>query len=91
VIYQYECSCGNTKDEIRRVAERNDPVVCSCGKNMERVIGGHYVTPDMAPYYDDNLETYVTSRQHRKEVMRERGVSEIYGKHWYTGRSAKGR
>lgn len=91
MIYEYSCECGNKKDEFRSVADRNEPVECSCGKLMTRVIGGHYVTPDMAPYYDDNLEAYVKSRQHRKELMRQKGVSESFGKHWHTGRSAKGR
>jgi hypothetical protein len=28
-------------------------------------------------YYDDTLETYVHSNRHRKEVMRQRGVTEL--------------
>lgn len=91
MIYQWECDCGKTKEEFRRMAQRNDKTICECGQTMQRVIGGHYVTPDMAPYYDDNLETYVKSRQHRKDLMRQKGVSEIYGKNWHTGASAKRR
>jgi hypothetical protein len=41
----------------------------------------------MEPYYDDNLETHIRSRQHREQVMKERGVVEGYGKGWHTQRS----
>ena len=90
-LYSYECQCGGTKDEFRRLSERNVLPTCECGKTMQRVIGGYSVIPDMAPYYDDNLETYVKSRQHRKQVMREKGVYESFGKNWHTGASAKRR
>lgn len=91
MIYVYECACGKTKEEFRKVDDRNDPVACDCGKPMERVIGGHSVIPDMAPYYDDNLQTYIRSRQHRKDVMRQQGVYESYGKNWHTAASTKRR
>lgn len=92
-LYSYECAdCGGAKDELRKLPERNNLPDCDlCKKPMQRVIGGHSVIGDMAPYYDDNLETYVTSRQHRKEVMREKGVYESFGKNWHTGASAKRR
>jgi putative FmdB family regulatory protein len=80
-LYEYECACGKHADEFRSVADRNNAPLC-CGKPMQKVIGGHRVIGDVAPYYDDNLETYVKSKQHRREVMREQGVSEIYGRRW---------
>jgi len=82
MLYQYECSCGATKEEFRSVAARNDPLACECGKPMTKIIGGHRVIGDMQPYYDENLETYIRSKQHRREVMKEQGVSEAYGKGW---------
>ena len=91
MIYVYECDCGKVKEEFRRMADRNNLPACECGKTMQRVIGGHSVVADMAPYYDDNLETYIKSRQHRKEVMRQKGVYESFGKNWHTGASAKRR
>lgn len=84
MIYVYECpDCGGTKEEFRKVEERNNPVNCDlCGIAMQRVIGGHSVVGDVDPYWDDNLECGIKSKQHRKQVMREKGVYEKYGKGW---------
>lgn len=80
-LYTYECSCGKSADEFRSVAERNNAPLC-CGKPMQKQLGGHRVVPDVVPYFDDNLESYVKSKQHRKQLMREQGVYEKYGKGW---------
>jgi hypothetical protein len=58
---------------------------------MIKQIGGNYVQPDMAPYWDENLQTGIKSRQHRKEVMREQGVAEKFGTNWWTAASSKKR
>lgn len=81
-LYEWKCECGETDDEFRRVSERNAPKVCKCGKGMERVITGYKTIGDVEPYYDDNLESWVKSRKHRKQIMREKGVYEAYGKGW---------
>jgi putative FmdB family regulatory protein len=90
-IYEYLCDCGKSKDEHRSIAERNKCPICECGMTMQKVISTGYAVSDMAPYYDDNLETHIQSRQHRKQVMREKGVYESFGKNWYTAASAKRR
>lgn len=82
MLYTYECSCGETRDEFRSVAARNDPLTCRCGKQMVKWLGGHRVIGDIKPYYDENLQAYVKSRQHRKQLMKEQGVSEKVGKGW---------
>lgn len=84
MIYVYLCeTCGGTRDEFRKVADRNNPVMCDlCSVLMVRQMGGHNVAPDIEPYYDDNLQIGIKSRQHRKQVMREQGVYESYGKGW---------
>lgn len=82
-LYSYECrECGAIRDEFRKVDNRNDPLTCKCGESMFKLLGGHSVVPDLQPYYDDNLESFVKSKQHRKKLMRERGVDEKYGKRW---------
>lgn len=83
MIYEYECACGKRKEEFRKVKDRNNPVRCECGKPMQKLIGGHRVHADIAPYYDDNLQTGIRSKQHRAQVMREQGVYEKYGKGWH--------
>lgn len=89
-LYDYECErCGKQRDEFRSVADRNNPLSCECGSPMKKIISGYRVIGDLDPYYDDNLDTYVRSKQHRKEVMREQGVSEKFGTNWWTGASTK--
>jgi putative FmdB family regulatory protein len=89
-LYTYTCDrCGKEADEFRSVAERNAPLDCSCGAPMKKIIAGSRVIGDLQPYYDDNLESFVKSRQHRREVMREKGVSEKFGTNWVTAASSK--
>ena len=85
--YSYECpGCGDVKDEYRSVAKRNDCPMCkTCDREMRKIITPGFVRPDIAPYYDDNLQTYVESRQHKKQVMREQEVTdkrEFKGHRW---------
>lgn len=84
MIYVYDCpDCGGIKEEFRKVDDRNKLPKCElCKVVMSRVIGGHNVIPDLQPYFDENLQTGIKSRQHRERVMREQGVSEKIGKGW---------
>ena len=82
-LYEFTCTCGHVEDEFRPMADRNLAKTCgACGLTMERVITAYRAIGDVAPYYDENLESWVKSKQHRKQVMREKGVSEHYGKGW---------
>lgn len=83
-IYVARClTCEETTDYVRSVAERNDLPNCGhCGGDTKKIIAPYAVVPDFEPYYDDNLQTGIKSKQHRKQVMKEKGVSEMYGKGW---------
>ena len=82
--YQYQCpTCQGLEEAFRSVAERNEAPMCSvCSVPTKKIISAYAVVPDLRPYWDDNLESGIKSKQHRKEVMKERGVSEKYGKGW---------
>ena len=72
--YTYECRiCADTQEGVRTVAMRHD-APSHCGVYMRLIIVPGYVINDIAPYYDDNLQCGIRSRQHRQEVMREQGV-----------------
>jgi putative FmdB family regulatory protein len=89
-LYEYECpDCQAVKDEFRTVEQRNDAPTCECGTVTQKIISGYRVIGDLEPYYDDNLEAVVKSKQHRREVMREKGVSEKFGTNWMTASSSK--
>lgn len=83
--YTYACSkCDAEQDEYRTVARRDDPVTCSvCGGQSKKIIAPHRVIADLQPYYDENLESWVKSKQDRKRIMRDQGVAEMYGKGWH--------
>ena len=82
-IYSYRCGeCSKLTDAYRSVDDRDNSPVCECGGKTRKIISLYRVHADMQPYYDDNLETHIKSRKHRKRVMKEKGVSEIYGKGW---------
>jgi putative FmdB family regulatory protein len=36
-LYPFKCeSCGRTQEEVRRIADRNESCVCTCGNAMQR-------------------------------------------------------
>ena len=84
MIYEYRCqTCGEITDAFRAVANRDDPLPCGvCGNETRKIISIPRAHSDMEPYYDDNLESYVKSRKHRRKLMKDKGVSELYGKGW---------
>ena len=90
-LYDYACTeCHKHTEAFRSVAERNVAPPCQhCGRGTRKVISLSKPIGDMQPYYDDNLQAYVTSRQHRKQLMREHGVYEKIGMNWRTAASSK--
>ena len=84
ILYEYRCrECSEVTEALREVNNRNDAPTCKhCNGRTKKIISSQNVHSDFDPYYDDNLESYVKSKQHRKKLMREKGVSEAYGKGW---------
>lgn len=85
-LYEYRClKCEALTEAYRSVAERDDCPPCpSCRGGTKKIISGYRVHSDLEPYYDENLETHIQSKQHRRRVMAEQGVSENFGQGWYT-------
>jgi len=85
ILYEYECNdCSKVFDELREIDDRNRPATCVCGGEAKKIISGYRVHGDIEPYYDDNLESYITSKQHRRLVMKAQGLSENFGQGWHT-------
>ena len=77
-LYDFQCSeCGHTKEYI---VEENETVSCpNDGSELKRLPPVFRINMGPVPltgYYDDNLQTYITSNTHRKKVMEQQGVSE---------------
>ena len=75
-LYTYECKkCGTIGDFITKMDELQK---CPhCGEEMYRPPQACHFNIGVPPYgyYDDDLETYIHSNRHRREVMREKGVT----------------
>lgn len=78
-LYPYECpKCGQAEDIITPV---NFMASCKkCGTVMKRKFHAQFgINRGPVPaagYFDDNLGCFIRTNTHRKEVMKEQGVSE---------------
>lgn len=83
-VYSYRCNvCEEVTDAIRTIDGRNKCPPCEkCSGGTRKIISQYTVHSDLEPYYDDNLETHIQSRQHRVKVMKEKDVYEKVGKGW---------
>ena len=83
-VYEYRCNdCNEITEQFQSIADRDNCPECEhCGKDTRKIISSQRVHPDFEPYYDENLETHIQSKQHRKKVMKEKGLVELYGKGW---------
>lgn len=76
--YDYKCKCGHAKEYYTGMMEYQKCPICET--EMKRVPHAQYGINMGAcgayGYYDDNLETYVSTNKQRKEVMRQKGVNE---------------
>lgn len=82
--YQFACEvCKKDEEVFMRLADYKAPDCC--GQKMKQVLGNYHVVKDIEPYLDENLgdqPVYVKSKKHRKQLMKEHGVMEKYGKGW---------
>lgn len=82
-LYDFTCEkCQKTEEFFMKIADYKRPICCE--QEMKRIYS-YSVVKDLEPYLDENLgvePTYVKSKKHRKELMRERGVQEKFGKGW---------
>lgn len=83
-LYDYACQrCGRIEERIAGFDEQIIP--CPCGCTMTRQFHGNFginMGVGAYGYYDETLQTYINSNKHKREVMREQGVSERFGKGW---------
>ena len=83
-IYDYVCKCGYSGEHIAKP----DEVWIDCPKckiQMKRQFHSRFgiaMGVGAYGYFDENLNTYIRTNTQKREVMREQGVSEKYGKGW---------
>lgn len=82
-LYDYKCECGERKNDMHTGI--NEYPMCSCGKIMHRVFSKQYVVNDVQPYLDHHIgaePTWIKSKQHRAQVMKQNGLCEKFGEKW---------
>ena len=77
-LYDYECpKCGHTAEQLTRTG---DVFICpedgATLKQMPPVFRINTGPVPITGYFDDNLQTFIRTNTHRKQVMEEQGVCE---------------
>ena len=79
-LYDYECKkCGFTNEYITDI-DLDETFLCPVDgevlMQMPPVFRINMGPVPLAGYYDDNLQTFIRTNTHRKQVMEEQGVTE---------------
>lgn len=84
-LYDVQCpNCGQVDDVWAKIAD--DQAMCpQCGVATKRLISPTRLQLDIEPYFDENLADaktspagqWVTSRQHKRQIMKEQGLVEV--------------
>ena len=83
----YDFKCDITGEVVEKIAGYDDKKIpCKCGGTLNRQIStSYFAQSDMKPYLDEHIGTtpiWIKGKKHRKQVMKEQGVYEAYGKGW---------
>jgi hypothetical protein len=75
-IYNYECSCGKSKELVARVSERVERLPCECGEWMQQIIVSPQIEVFPSGYWEDIdvNPVYISSKRQLVEECTKRGV-----------------
>jgi len=87
MLYDLQCECGEVTEFMMLMDDTDKVVQCdACEGDMTRRKNRLYDVPQIAgdtvsggcsyQYYDENLGQQITGKQHRKDVMKQRGLTE---------------
>lgn len=73
-LYQIQCPKCQTEDTIwRKVEDRNNIPVCTCGSAFERIISSPMVLTDIQPYVSPATGRLINSRTQMREDLERSG------------------
>ena len=85
-IYDYKCEDGHYTDDVRPMSQCEEPIDCSeCGKKATRIYGRSESAwaidrfGERFPYYDRGLGMELRSKNHRRQVIKEKGLIPVEG------------
>lgn len=80
-VYEYKCQdCKFVFERIYRISDFPSIVSCDkCGRLARKILSKvQNVRPNWEPYFDENLDTMITGREHRRRLMKEQGLEDKY-------------
>lgn len=79
MIYPYQCDgCDTYIEQIKPVSQHTSVITCACGENMYQIYSiAKPIVDNMQAEYYPSLGTVVKSKQHRRELMKARGLVEV--------------
>jgi putative FmdB family regulatory protein len=83
-IYDYKCEDGHYTEDFQKMKDCDEPTVCSvCGKTAKRIFGRSAWAVDRFgerfPYFDRGLGMELRSKDHRRQVMKQKGLVAVDG------------
>lgn len=77
-LYDFECNyCGRQKEFMVYPDEEPECPLCCCDmKRLPPVFRINMGPVPLVGYWDDNLNTYIRTNTHRKQIMADQGVTE---------------
>lgn len=72
--YQFRCPEGHVTERMRRMADRHDPEICSCGKDASLIISIPHCVPDGVYSYAPNIGSASAFEQRREHIKNGGGI-----------------
>jgi putative FmdB family regulatory protein len=82
-LYEYSCACGRRLERLRPIDKRSTPVDCPCGLQAKHVpsmparTAFSWGDTKWDGFYDRGLNVTLRDKNHRKAVMKQRGLREL--------------
>lgn len=82
-FYTYICACGKKYEEYRKIDNRHNPFLCTCGEQAEFRIMPTAVIADIQPYMsvavdkESGERVMINSRRQHEEFLRRNDYVEI--------------
>jgi len=77
-LYDYRCAtCGEVREEFRRVDDRHAPATCACGAEAEHCFAPPHVMSDIEGYRSMADGSWISSRSQHRDHLKRHGMREL--------------
>jgi len=74
ILYEYECKEHGIFDSFTDMDKRDSVTCPKCAKKAKRIMSASHVYVDFTPGFDHGLNTYVSTKAQRDNLVREKGL-----------------